>query len=94
MTFLFLRLLLLQIDATTQNNTNATRIPTPTPILVAIGQEFMFVETVVWPVVGDAEVVEAEVGFVSVGFPPPVVVALFEPPATAVGAGVAAAMPY
>jgi hypothetical protein len=95
MTFLFLRLLLLQIAATTQNRTNATRTPTPAPILVANGHLLMFVATVVMPVVGLTDVVEAPDGFVSVGLPLLVVVAVFEfePLAAAVGAGVAAAMP-
>ena len=58
----------------------------------------MFVATVVSPVIGETEVVEAEEGLVedglvSDGEPLPVAVALFELPAVAVGAGVAAAMP-
>ena len=53
-----------------------------------MGHLLMFVVTVVWLVVG-----EAEVGLVSVGLLAPVGVALFEPLAVAVGAGVATAKP-
>jgi hypothetical protein len=48
----------------------------------------MFVVTVVWLVVG-----EADVGLVSVGLLAPVAAALFEPLAVAVGAGIATVIP-
>jgi hypothetical protein len=86
--FLVLRLLLLQIESTTHNSTKRARTPTPAPILVARGHLPMFVVTVVWLVVG-----EADVGLVSVGLLAPVAAALFEPLAVAVGAGVATAIP-
>jgi hypothetical protein len=53
-----------------------------------MGHLLMFVVTVVWLVVG-----EAVVGLVSVGLLAPVGVALIEPLAVAVGAGVATAKP-
>jgi hypothetical protein len=48
---------------------------------------------VVPPSVGETEVVDEDEGFVSDGEPLSVVVALFRPPATPVGAGVAVAIP-
>ncbi len=94
MTFLFLRLRLLQMAAATQNRIRPTRTATPTPILVARGHLLMLVATVVIPVVGLTDVVDAPEGFVSVGLLLPVTVAAFdEPVAAAVGACVAAAMP-
>lgn len=80
--------------AATQNRIKPTRIATPTPILVARGHLLMLVATVVIPVVGLTDVVDAPEGFVSVGLLLPVTVAPFdEPVAEAVGAFVAAAMP-
>jgi hypothetical protein len=61
--------------------------------LVVKGHDLMFDAAVVSPVVEETDVVGEEEGLVSDGEPLSVVVALFEPPATPVGAGVAVAMP-
>lgn len=78
------------MEAMTQNNTKATRTPTPTPILVTMGQELTFVAMVVSPSVGETEVMDEDEGLVSVGPPVSVVIALF---GLLVGAGAAVASP-